>query len=76
MTRRAMKEKERLPSSLRHRVDAAMQALAEDLRTGVQLRTCRDGGRLRVGKLRIIYRFVDDEIVVERIRSRDQAYAH
>ncbi len=74
--RRAVKDRRQVPSAILQRIDAA---LAEYARGPEQARNVRklkgqDALRLRVGDWRVIFRDGGDEIIVQRIAHRREAY--
>jgi len=74
----ANKERERLPKSVRLRLDAAIDKLAEDPRPmgSVKLVGEKNMFRIRVGNYRVIYAVFDDKLLVliVRVRHRKDAY--
>jgi mRNA interferase RelE/StbE len=71
--RRAQKVIARLSTEMQDRVEAALQALAEEPRPpGWRRLTNRGGWRIRIGDYRIVYEIDDDqrEITVHRVAHR------
>jgi len=76
--RSALRELERLPQPIRHRVATAINLLASDPRPSGAKLLHGSGGRwrVRVGEYRILYVIEDERVtvVVIRIRHRSDAY--
>ena len=75
--RRAQKQIARLSTEMQDRVEAALQALAEEPRPqGCRRLTNRGGWRIRVGDFRIVYEIDDDQraVTVLRVGHRRDVY--
>jgi len=69
----ASKELERLPAQQRQRVDAAIEALADNPRPrGCVKLKGTDTYRIRVGNYRVVYQILDKELLIIIVRVGDR----
>ena len=67
--RRAQRELDGLPTTIRQRLDAAIARLANDPRPAGCLKLHgEDAWRIRVGAYRVVYEIQDDQLIVTVIR--------
>ena len=67
---RAAKELRKLPGSIRARIEAAIEGLADDPRPSRCKKLRGDAGwRIRVGDYRILYDIQDDVLIVTVLRA-------
>ncbi|MGH9196830.1 MAG: type II toxin-antitoxin system RelE family toxin [Acidimicrobiia bacterium] len=74
-TRRALRDIRKLPSERRREIEIALDQLIDDPRAGDPLHgDWRGYWKLRAGDYRIIYKIADDDVEVQYIRHRREAY--
>lgn len=77
-TREAEKARDRLPADVRRRILRALAQLARDPYSSPNVKALQggEGFRLRVGDYRIVYRLINDLLVVRviRIAHRSDVY--
>ncbi len=77
LTRRALKDLDRLSSAVRRRILTKLRQLAEDPLVGARKLTDPRIGtfRYRIGAYRVIFDFVEEQVVVLRIGDRKEIYS-
>ncbi len=75
LTRRALKDLERLPEDVRKRIGAAIDLLSAKGRAAGARKLATKGWRVRVGDYRVLFHIDDAErlITIFRIRHRKEA---